>query len=282
MNDILLGAHVSIAGGFARAVERAEKLNCTVIQVFTKNQVRWDAPALKDDEIEEFHLRLSASGIRIVVGHSSYLINLASDDKTIAKKSIDALFLELDRCRKLGIPYYVIHPGAHKGAGKERGITNIVYRLKEAVKEYGDSVTICVETMAGQGTTIGERFEDIASIIDGVGDEIGVCIDTCHIFAAGYDIRTEEAYNNTFSQFDRIIGMDFLKVLHLNDSKADLGAHVDRHIHIGKGRIGLKAFGFLMNDSRFAGIPKIIETPKDSNYEYYDRQNLETLRSLLS
>ena len=282
MNDILLGAHVSIAGGFARAVERAEKLNCTAIQVFTKNQVRWDAPALKDDEIEEFNLRLSASGIRIVVGHSSYLINLASDDKTIAKKSIDALFLELDRCRKLGIPYYVIHPGAHKGAGKEKGIINIVYRLKEAVKEYGDSVTICVETMAGQGTTIGERFEDIASIIDGVGDEIGVCIDTCHIFAAGYDIRTEEAYNNTFSQFDRIIGMDFLKVLHLNDSKADLGAHVDRHIHIGKGRIGLKAFGFLMNDSRFAGIPKIIETPKDSNYEYYDRQNLETLRSLLS
>ncbi len=282
MNDILLGAHVSIAGGFARAVERAEKLNCTAIQVFTKNQVRWDAPALKDDEIEEFNLRLSASGIRIVVGHSSYLINLASNDKTIAKKSIDALFLELDRCRKLGIPYYVIHPGAHKGAGKERGITNIIYRLKEAVKEYGDSVTLCVETMAGQGTTIGERFEDIASIIDGVGDEIGVCIDTCHIFAAGYDIRTEEAYNNTFSQFDRVIGMDFLKVLHLNDSKADLGAHVDRHIHIGKGRIGLKAFGFLMNDSRFAGIPKIIETPKDSNYEYYDRQNLETLRSLLS
>ena len=282
MNDILLGAHVSIAGGFARAVERAEKLNCTAIQVFTKNQVRWDDPALKDDEIEEFNLRLSASGIRIVVGHSSYLINLASNDKTIAKKSIDALFLELDRCRKLGIPYYVIHPGAHKGAGKERGITNIIYRLKEAVKEYGDSVTLCVETMAGQGTTIGERFEDIASIIDGVGDEIGVCIDTCHIFAAGYDIRTEEAYNNTFSQFDRVIGMDFLKVLHLNDSKADLGAHVDRHIHIGKGRIGLKAFGFLMNDSRFAGIPKIIETPKDSNYEYYDRQNLETLRSLLS
>ncbi len=280
-DEILLGAHVSITGGFVKSVDRAESLGCTTFQIFTRNQVQWKVSELPYSDALAFQNRIKESKVKVIIAHSSYLINLATPDHNIRKKSFNAFFTELERCKMLNIPYYVLHPGSHRGAGIKNGIKSIAVSLKKAVDSYGDDVTVCVETMSGQGNIIGSKFEEISEIINMVGGNIGVCLDTCHIFSAGYDIRTLKDYENTINCFDKVVGLDYLKVIHLNDSKEDLGSHIDRHTHIGEGKIGIDAFRYIMNDKRFKGITKIIETPKGKNSDLYDRKNLDVLRSLL-
>ena len=282
-NNILLGAHTSISGGLDKAIIRAKKLDCTSVQIFVKNQLRWVSPSIDNNQLKLFRKEfLKHQELKRVVAHASYLINLASSEKEIIKKSIVAISHEIEESIKLGISLYVLHPGFHKGLGIKNGIKNVIMNLKSATSEYGDDIIICIETMSGQGSSLGSRFEEISEMIDGVGERgVGVCFDTCHVFSSGYDIRSQENYLNTMYMFDRIIGIEKIKVIHLNDSRADLGSHIDRHMHIGKGKIGVDAFRFIMNDSNFQGVVKIIETPKEKNPEKYDRMNLDLLRSLI-
>jgi deoxyribonuclease-4 len=282
MVAFLAGAHMSIAGGIHLAMERGARAGCRTLQIFLKNSNRWDAKPLTDQDRELYRRAQRESGIHPVVAHSSYLINLASPDKRLYRKSLDAFMAEMERAHFLGIPYLVLHPGAHMGSGAESGIGRVSDALKEAVDAAGPSVSILVENTAGQGSCLGHRLEHLASILEKTGraDRVGICLDTCHLFAAGYDIRTQQAYRATLREFERLVGMDKIKVLHLNDSRKDLGSRVDRHAHIGQGFVGLEAFRCLVNDRRFAGVPKILETPKGPDLAE-DRMNLATLRSLL-
>ena len=278
----ILGAHVSISGGVDKAPKRGREIGCDSIQIFTKNQRQWKARPLSEDEIESFKENLNVYNIRVVVAHDSYLINLGSPDETQYKKSFDAFLDEAARAEALGIPYLVFHPGAHRNYGEEYALKKIAESLNEIIARTENyRLMFVVETTAGQGTNVGYRFEHIAEIIDLVDDKkrVGACFDTAHVFAAGYDIRTREAYEETFDQFDEIVGLDKLKVLHLNDSKKELGSRVDRHEHIGKGLIGLDAFRFIVNDKRFENLPMILETPGGER-EY--KENLRVLRSLIA
>jgi len=274
---------MSIAGGVRTAIERGMKIGCATIQMFVKNNNQWRGKVITQDEATEFrHLRRE-SGISPIVVHDSYLINLCAKDKSILKKSREALKDELDRCELLGIEYLNFHPGSHMGQGESEGIKLIAESLDiihEQTKNY--NVKSVLEATAGQGTAIGYRFEQLRAIIDQVEDKdrMAVCIDTCHIFAAGYDIRTEGVYHTTFEEFDSIIGLDRLVAFHVNDSKREFGSRVDRHDHIGKGEIGKKGFGFLMNDERFRNIPKILETPKGEEMKE-DVLNMRVLRKLI-
>lgn len=280
---IILGAHLSISGGLDKALERAIKLNCTTLQIFTKNSNQWYAKPLSSETIQNYKRLLKITKINPVIAHDSYLINLCAKDKLVLKKSRDAFIDELRRCELLGIKYLNFHPGAHMGQGEEDGIKIIAESINLAhEKTKGFNVKSMIETTAGQGTNIGYRFEQLKKIIDLIEEKnrVAVCIDTCHIFAAGYDIRTESTYEKTMKEFDQIIGFKYLKAFHLNDSKRGLGERVDRHEHIGKGVIGIEAFRFIMNDKRFCNIPKIIETPKGDSDEY-DKRNLGLLRSLV-
>ena len=280
----LIGAHESIAGGIHRAFERAEIAGCRTLQVFTKNSNQWRANALTDEDIASYKTAFMKSSIRPVVAHDSYLINLAARDDSILKKSRDAFADEIMRCDVLGIPYLNFHPGSHMGAGEEEGIKRIVESLNEAHdRTKGARVASVIETTAGQGSAIGYRFEHLRKIMDGVEhpDRMRVCVDTCHIFAAGYDISKEEAYQKTMEEFDTVIGLTKLAAIHMNDSKKPLGSHIDRHEHIGKGAIGKEGFRLIMQDERLAGIPKILETPKGEDLRE-DRINLATLRRLAS
>ena len=279
-----LGAHMSIAGGFDRAVERAAAVGCTALQIFTKSSNQWAAKPIAADEPEKFRAGLERAGIRRVVAHDSYLINLCSPDDKLWNKSIDACALELQRCEALGVPWLVAHPGGHVGQGEEFGIR----RMSEALDEIYTRVptraaSIAIEMTAGQGTVIGYRFEQVAEIIAGTRDQdrTGVCLDTCHIFAAGYDLRTPEAYGETMRRFDAALGFGRLRAVHVNDSKKDLGGRVDRHEHIGKGFLGLEAFRLLMNDPRFNDVPLILETPKSDDC-HEDVENLTTLIGLVA
>ena len=277
----LLGAHTSIAGGVSKSVELAHKLGFTAMQIFTKNNNRWDAKPLEEDEIEKFKKELKRTEIEFVVTHDSYLINLCANKKDLLNKSRSAFIDELNRCELLGIPHLNFHPGAHGGNGEDEGIKLIAESLNIAhdkTKNY--KVKSMIEMTAGQGTAIGYVFEHIKKIIEGVEDKkrITVCIDTAHIFAAGYDIVNN--YENVVKEFDEIIGLDLLKCFHMNDSKKELGSKVDRHEHIGKGFIGLKGFKNIMNDKRFVHIPKILETPK-SKEQLEDVENLNVLKSLI-
>ena len=279
----LLGAHVSISGGVSKAVERAEKLGFTAMQIFTKNNNRWFSKPINETEAERFKLLLKNSQIKFVVSHSSYLINLCAKNPETLKKSRASLIDELNRCEILDIPYLNFHPGAHGGQGEKEGIKIIAESINFAHSETKNfQVKSMLELTAGQGTNLGYRFEHIAEIIDLVEDKnrMAVCIDTAHIFAAGYDIRTPEAYEKTMSEFDKIIGFDKLKLLHMNDSKKELGSRRDRHEHIGKGFIGLEGFANIMNDKRIGNIPKILETPKGKE-QTEDIENLKTLKSLI-
>lgn len=279
-----LGSHVSASGGVDKAIERAAFLDMTAFQIFTKNANRWNAKPLDVVTIERFRSGVAANpSIKSVVAHDSYLINLASPDDTAWEKSIDALQYEMERCNQLDIPYLVSHPGAHMGTGVDAGVA----RVAEGINIIHDRMqlgqcSLALETTAGQGTTLGRTFEEIAQIIDGVEDKarICVCFDTCHVFAAGYDIRTPDAYAATMNAFDEIIGIERLKVLHLNDSAREFGSFRDRHAHIGQGMIGTDAFGFFLRDERLKGRPGILETPKDDDVTE-DRMNLKTLRSML-
>lgn len=275
---------MSIAGGVHTAVERGNRIGCTAIQMFVKNNNQWRGKPLTEKDIATYKDLLSKSSIGPVVVHDTYLINLCANDKIILRKSRVALKDELDRCEMLGVPYLNFHPGAHVGQGEDDGIKIIAESLNiihEQTKGY--RVRSVIETTAGQGTSIGYRFEQLRKIIDTVEDKerMAVCVDTCHIFAAGYDIASEAGYEKTFEEFDAVVGLDRLVAFHVNDSKRERGSRVDRHEHIGKGHIGLSGFRFLMNDKRFQSIPKILETDKGPDMKE-DILNMKVLKGLIT
>jgi deoxyribonuclease-4 len=277
-----LGAHMSIAGGVHLALQRGLSIGCDAVQLFVKNSNQWRARPLTDNEIESFHELKLRFDPRFVLAHTSYLLNLASPDRGILARSRKGFIEEIKRCDTLGIPYLILHPGSHRGSGVEAGIRLIAESLNLALYQTEDSsITILLESTAGQGNTIGHRFEQLAAIIETVdlSDRLGVCFDTCHAFAAGYDLRSKHAYNTTFWEFENIIGLDRLKAFHLNDSVRELGSRVDRHTHIGMGQLGANAFSLLVNDPRFRDRPMLIETPKGPDMRE-DVRNLKFLRSL--
>jgi deoxyribonuclease-4 len=274
---------MSIAGGVHCAVERAESIGCTTIQMFVKNNNQWRGKELTAEDISTYKKLLRESSIGPVVVHDTYLINLCATDKDILQKSRDALKDELDRCEMLDVEYLNFHPGSHMGAGEKDGIERIAESLNLIhAQTAGYRVKSVIETTAGQGTAIGYRFEHLRQIIDLVEqhDRMAVCVDTCHIFAAGYDIVTETGYEQTFKEFDSIIGLHRLVAFHVNDAKRERGSRVDRHEHIGKGTIGKAGFRLLMNDERFRAIPKILETPKGPEMKE-DVKNMRVLKSLM-
>ncbi len=276
-----LGAHMSIAGGLDQAIIRGEMAGCEAIQIFTKPSIQWKAKPLKKIDIETFINRLGKSPVSIVFVHDSYLINLGSPKGPVRKKSIRALLEEMERVEILGLPYLVAHPGAHLGAGEAEGLRRIAESLNEIhLKTKGYGMKILLETTAGQGTTLGYRFEHLQTIMDQVdlADRLDVCFDTCHVFAAGYDIRTQRGFRKVMKDFDNIVGIERIKAFHINDCKREIGCRVDRHEHIGKGFIGKEGFKALMRDQRFKNIPMVLETPKGKDM-IEDLENLRLLRS---
>lgn len=281
---MLIGAHLSVAGGVDKAFGRARQIDCTTFQIFTKSNRQWKAKALESKTIELYHQQQTETGITPVICHASYLINIGSPDEAIWTKSLNALLIELERCELLKIPYLVLHPGAHMDSGVEAGIARVAQALDIAHQRLPDhAVKVALEITAGQGTTLGSTFEEIAQIIEACqqSERLAVCFDTCHALAAGYEFRTPASYEAMLADFDRIIGLDRLKVIHTNDSETDLGSHVDRHAHIGEGYIGLGPFGYFLNDTRFKKVPFLLETPKDDD-PGDDIRNLEKLRSLIN
>ncbi len=279
----LLGAHTSTSGGVSASIPLAESLGFTAMQIFTRNNNRWTSKPLSDKEISGFRDKLKESSIKFVVSHDSYLINLCAKDEINLKKSKEAFKDEILRCSRLGIKYLNFHPGAHGGQGEEDGIKIIAESLNELHEETPDAgVSSMIETTAGQGTNLGYNFEQIRKMIDLIEDKerMTVCVDTAHIFAAGYDLRDEKLFEKVFDDFDSIIGLDRLQCFHINDSKKELGSRVDRHDHIGKGFIGLDGFRNLMNCERLAHIPKVLETPKGKE-QLEDVENIKTLLSLI-
>lgn len=281
---LLLGSHVSISGGLHKAFPTAQEIGCTAMQIFTKNSNQWNAKPLQATEIDLFKSAWKASGIACVVAHDSYLINLGTPDEALLEKSRHAMLIEVQRCEQLGIPFLVMHPGSHVGSGEDAGLRRVAESFDEIHRQAeGVRTQILVETTAGQGTNLGSRFEQIARIFDQVRapERLGVCFDTCHAFAAGYEMRTEAGYRETMAEFDRLIGLDRLKTIHLNDSLKPLGSRVDRHDAIGNGQIGIDGFRWIMNDPRLADVPKILETPKGDDPVASDKENLARLYALL-
>jgi len=282
----LLGAHTSISGGVSKSVDIATKLGFTAMQIFTKNNNRWISKPLSDNEIKSFRLKFKSSSLKFVAAHDSYLINLCAADPEILKKSREAFLDEMYRCSLLGIPYLNFHPGSHGGKGEKEGIKLVAESLNIILAAAASAgikgVSCMIETTAGQGTAIGYRFEQIREIINLTEDKdsLSVCIDTAHIWAAGYNIKNVIYYNQVIKEFDDIIGLDRLKCFHLNDSKKPYGSRVDRHDHIGKGFIGLEGFSNLMNDKKLTKIPKILETPKGKEC-LEDIVNMKILLSLI-
>jgi deoxyribonuclease-4 len=282
-SQILLGAHMSIGGGAPRAIERACSIECTAMQIFVKNNMQWFARPLTAPEIKAFLKHQQRRQLQSVFAHANYLINLAATNPQFQFNSIRALAEELIRADQLRLPFLVVHPGAHLGAGEEAGLNSIVGALDQVLAAIPKVKTrIALETTAGQGSCLGHTFEQIAYILRNVREpeRLCVCLDTAHVFAAGYDIGSETAVRKVFRDFDRTIGLDQLVAIHLNDSKTGRGSRVDRHEHIGKGRIGLDAFRFIMRGHRFRKIPKVLETPKGKGL-VEDVENLRVLRGLL-
>ena len=280
----LLGAHFSIAKGLHQALYEAKTYGCTALQIFTKNTSAWKERTLTREEINRFDQARKQTGITSIASHTSYLINLATPERKKYAMSCNALKQELIRSSMLDIPLVVLHPGAHLGKGKGQGIDKIALSINKIFAQTPDiKIRLLLETTAGQGSGLGHTFEQLALIMDKIEnqDRIGICLDTSHVFAANYDIRTPETYRKVTDEFDAIIGFENLYVIHLNDSKKKLGSRVDRHEHIGKGYIGIEAFELLMNDMRFWDIPKIIETPKQKDGPDTDKMNLNRLRSLV-
>jgi deoxyribonuclease IV len=280
----LLGAHMSIAGEVGEAFNRGKQVGCECIQIFTKSSRQWASKAYSNEEIETFKRNRIESGIKTVIAHDSYLVNLGAPDDAMRLKSVKGLIDELHRCEALGVPTLVAHPGAHVGSGIENGIKTIAKSIDEAHAACkGFKVNIALEITAGQGSTLGHTFEQMAQIFDAVveNERMRLCFDTEHAFAAGYDLRTPEGYEKTFDELDKHVGLKKLAAFHLNDSIKDFHSRVDRHQHIGKGFIGLDAFRRLLNDQRFFGLPMCLETPKGPEMKE-DVENLATLRSLFA
>jgi deoxyribonuclease IV len=277
----LIGAHMSIAGGVYNAIEHGVNADCNAIQIFTKSNNQWKAKPLTDDEVGKFHTDKKAAGIDSVIAHTAYLINIASPKEDVYKKSVAALIEEIERCDLLGIDDLVLHPGSYLDTSEEEGIRKIVDTLNSIFNKTSTVKTrIALETTAGQGSNLGYKFEQLAKMIDGVENKnrVSVCLDTCHIFAAGYDIRDRKSYLATFRDFDKTIGLSYLKALHVNDSKKEFASKRDRHEHLGEGFIGPDAFKFIMQDKRLKDIPKLLETPKEQDGKNYDIINLDILR----
>lgn len=278
-----LGAHESIGGGLHKAFDRAQSVGCETLQIFVKSNRSWAVKPLTEEDIERFKAKAEETDIQPVVGHTSYLLNLGTPNDTLWKRSRDTLIIELERCEALGVPYLVLHPGSHVGTGEEAGLARVAQALGEVhAATPGFRAQILLEATAGQGTNLGYRFEHLGWLLEHTptGERMGVCLDTCHIFAAGYELRTPEGYAATMEAFDRIVGLQRLLALHLNDSKGGLGSRKDRHEHIGKGHIGLEGFRHVLNDSRLANLPGLLETPKSDDL-HEDRENLVVLRSLV-
>lgn len=278
---LLLGAHTSIADGFDKAVQRAHAAGFTTAQIFVKNNHQWSAPPMQRQDADAFIASNRTAKI-LFFGHAGYLINIGTPEKRLRTKSIDALVGELLRAEKLHLPFLVLHPGNHMGSGESCGLQTISDSLNEVIRQTRSCpVQIALENTAGSGSSLGYRLEHLAHLLDQAKqpERIGVCIDTAHLFASGYDFRTRPAYEKTFSEVERLFGKRRLLAFHLNDSKTDLGSHTDRHEHIGQGRIGLTGFHCLMCDPRWERIPKVLETPKGKDMRE-DIENLNRLKSL--
>ncbi len=278
----LIGAHMSVAGGLHKAVDAANALGLETLQLFTKNANQWACKPLAEADVKQFRSAITQSKLKFATAHDSYLINLAAPGDDLYRKSIEAFVDELERAEALGLTYLVTHPGAHTGSGEEAGIARVVAALDEVHSRCaGFKVKVLLETTAGQGTTLGHRFEHLALMRKRVKDRkrLGICLDTCHIFAAGYPLGTEAEYTATFQEFDDVIGLSHLKLFHLNDSVKGLGCRVDRHAGIGLGQIGSEPFRWLMHDARFDKLPMILETPKEDDAGIaMDPVNLGVLR----
>lgn len=288
-----LGAQISTAGGLFKAFQRGDEIGCESIMIFTKSNRQWNAKPLTDKEIEKFkEAKEEYDHVYPVAVHASYLINVGSPDDALWEKSYQALKVEVERAESLKIPYITFHPGAFTDADEQTGLENISQALRRLLEETdGYQTIVCLETMAGTGTTLGYRFEHLAHLLehghtDKDGERLGVCFDTCHVLAAGYDIRTPKAYEETLTEFDRLIGLDRIKCFHLNDSKYELGDRRDRHAHIGEGAVGLDGFANFLNDPRWADHPAHLETPKEEKDDQgeeieMDPVNLAALRKLI-
>jgi deoxyribonuclease-4 len=277
---MLLGAHVSISGAIHMSVDRAVELGCTTFQIFTRNPRGWTYTKLKKAEVDEFRRKSEAAGFRVAMAHMPYLPNIASPKKDIYEKSVRSLVAELERCGALGLELLVVHVGSHLGAGLEKGVEQVANAVNRAVEAVDNQVKVLLENMAGQRNSCGSRFEDIAEILSRVknADRVGVCLDTCHLLAAGYDIRSEEAVDATISRFDKVVGLNRLWAVHLNDSKGALGSGLDRHEHIGMGNIGENGFKAFINHPAIRDKPMVIETPEDERGNY--ATDLAKLRKL--
>jgi deoxyribonuclease-4 len=280
----ILGAQMSIAGGYYKAVERAAECGCDCVQLFTRNNRQWQANPISPQQADCFRRSLLQRRISHPLAHASYLINLASPNDALWQQSVDSLVIELRRAEMLEIPYVVVHPGCATGINVEDGLARVVRAIDQVhVQTQGLRVKCLLETTAGQGASLGGRFEHLTAIVSGVQapDRLGACFDTCHVFAAGYPLGTRQEYRETMKRLDAAVGLAMVKAFHLNDSKRELGSHVDRHAHIGRGHLGLKPFAHLLNDARFRRVPMYLETPKGhEDGEDLDVVNLRTLRSL--
>lgn len=279
-----LGAHMSIAGGLHKAIDRAVAAGCGAVQIFTRSSNQWKGKSVSDADAALFRSTFAESGLHQAISHDIYLINLAAPEGDTRQKSLTAFADEMETCARLGINRIVMHPGSHLADSPQTGLERVIEafdQLFEQVPHYEG--LILLETTAGQGSNLGRTFEELGTIIDGskFPDRFGICFDTCHTFAAGYNTATPEGYADVMEQFDRILGIGRLHCFHFNDSKKGLGSRVDRHEHIGQGTLGLEPFRFIMNDPRFTNIPKILETPKGDD-DSMDRVNLELLRSLVA
>jgi deoxyribonuclease-4 len=282
--SMLLGAHMSIAGGLDQAIVRGQEVGCETIQIFTRSPRQWRPRILERDEIARFQRKRRETGIAPVVAHDCYLINLASPDEELWSKSLAVFLEELGHCQALGVPYLVMHPGSRVGDDEEAGLERIALALDLARTELPENeVQVLLENTAGQGTNLGSTWEQLAALLTLVSDDswLGVCFDTCHAFAAGYELRTRAGYEATWRIVDELIGLERVKVIHLNDARGDLGSRLDRHEHIGRGMMGLEPFRMLLNDGRFSDLPMLLETPKKPGQKD-DEENLRVLRSLVS
>jgi len=274
IKQILVGSHISIAGGLEKAFERGASIGCTAMQIFTKSNRKWIENPLTDDQIKAFKAAAKESEIKSIVVHAGYLINIASSTPRTAQESTKALLDEVRRCEELGLEYIIFHPGSHTGQGEEKGIEQVAKNLDYVLARSKGTVAILLETMAGQGTSIGHTFEQIKKMrsLCEHKSKIGYCLDTCHVFAAGYDIGTEEGYEKTIKDFDDLLGLEHLHAIHVNDSVKGCGDKRDRHAPLGDGKIPLKIFDLLMNDKRLKSIPKILETPSDDEMKLWAKE----------